>query len=245
MNNTSINLKIIYSLFKKELMSYFNSPIAYIFIAVFLVVGNWLFLNSFFLVGRADMRGYFQLLPWIFLFLAPAITMRLWAEEKKTGTIEFLLTLPVTNWQVVLGKFFAGLVFLFITLLLSITLPITVSFLGNPDLGPIVAGYLGALFLGGSYLALGIFISSLTKNQIVAFVLALMACFLAFIAGADFVLAGAPSSIAPVMRFLGLGAHFHDIGKGVIDSKDIIYYLSFIFLFLWLNVKVLENRSNM
>ncbi|MFW5888685.1 MAG: ABC transporter permease subunit, partial [Patescibacteria group bacterium] len=231
-------------LFKKELMSYFNSPIAYIFIAVFLMVGNWLFFDGFFLMERADMRSYFQLLPWMFLFLAPAVTMRLWAEEKKLGTIEFLLTLPVTNWQVVLGKFLGSLVFVFITLLLSAGLPITVSLLGNPDPGPIVAGYLGALFLGGAYLALGIFMSSLTKNQIVAFVLALVACFSAFIIGADFVLAGAPSSVAPVMRFLGLGAHFHDIAKGVIDSKDIIYYLSFIFLFLWLNVKVLENRSN-
>jgi ABC-2 type transport system permease protein len=238
------NLSIIYSLFKKELMSYFNSPIAYIFIAVFLMVGNWLFFDGFFLMERADMRSYFQLLPWMFLFLAPAVTMRLWAEEKKLGTIEFLLTLPVTNWQVVLGKFLGSLVFVFITLLLSAGLPITVSLLGNPDPGPIVAGYLGALFLGGAYLALGIFMSSLTKNQIVAFVLALVACFSAFIIGADFVLAGVPSSVAPVMRFLGLGAHFHDIAKGVIDSKDIIYYLSFIFLFLWLNVKVLENRSN-
>jgi ABC-2 type transport system permease protein len=239
-----VTFKTVYPIFKKELMSYFNSPIAYIFIAVFLVVGNWLFFDGFFLAGRADMRSYFQLLPWIFLFLAPAITMRLWAEEKKLGTIEFLLTLPVTNWQVVLGKFLGALAFLFITLLLSITLPITVALLGDPDAGVIVAGYIGALFLGGAYLALGIFMSSLTKNQIVAFILALIACFFAFVIGADFVLAGAPSSIAPVMRFLGLGAHFHDIAKGVIDSKDIIYYLSFIFLFLWLNVKVLESRSN-
>ena len=225
-------------------MSYFNSPIAYIILAVFLIAGNWLFFNNFFPGGQATMKSYFVFLPWIFLFLAPAITMRLWAEEKKTGTIEFLLTMPVTNWQAVLGKFLGALLFLFITLLLSVTLPITVSFLGNLDIGPVIGNYLGALFLGGAYLSLGLFMSSLTKNQIIAFVLGLVACFLAFIVGADFVLAGAPSSLAPIMKFLGLGAHFYDISKGVIDSKDIIYYLSFIFVFLWLNVKVLENREN-
>lgn len=236
-------LKIIYILFKKELMSYFNSPIAYIFIGVFLIVGNWLFFNSFFLIGQASLRNYFSLLPWIFLFLSPAVTMRLWSEEKKSGTIEFLLTLPITDWQAVLAKFFGALTFLFITLLLSVTLPITAATLGNLDLGSVMGSYLGALFLGGSYLALGLFISSLTKNQIIAFVLGLVACFGAFIVGADFVLAGAPSFVAPVMKFLGLGSHFYNIAKGVIDTKDIIYYLSFIFLFLWLNVRVIERRA--
>ena len=236
-------LKTIYILFKKELMSYFNSPIAYIFIGVFLIVGNWLFFNSFFLIGQASLRNYFIILPWIFLFLSPAITMRLWSEEKKSGTIEFLLTLPITDWQVVLAKFFGALTFLFITLLLSITLPITAATLGNLDLGPVIGSYLGALFLGGSYLALGLFISGLTKNQIIAFVLGLAACFGAFIVGADFVLASAPQFVAPVMKFLGLGSHFYNIAKGVIDTKDIIYYLSFIFLFLWLNVRVIERRA--
>lgn len=236
-------LKTIYILFKKELISYFNSPIAYIFIGVFLIVGNWLFFNYFFLIGQASMRNYFAILPWIFLFLSPAITMRLWAEEKKSGTIEFLLTLPITDWQAVLSKFFGALVFMFIALLLSITLPITVAILGNVDLGPIIGSYLGALFLGGSYLALGLFISSLTKNQIIAFILSLAACFGAFIIGADFVLAQAPQFAAPLMKFLGLGSHFYNIAKGVIDSKDIIYYSLFIFFFLWLNVRVIEKRA--
>lgn len=237
------NINIIYSLFKKELMSYFNSPIAYIIIAVFLVVGNWLFFSSFFVIGQADMRPYFQLLPWIFLFLAPALTMRLWSEEKRSGTIEFLLTLPVTTRQVVIAKFLGALFFTFISLVLTLTLPTTVAFLGNMDIGPVIGGYLGALFLAGSYISLGLFMSGLTKNQIVAFVLGLAGCFVFFIVGADFVLAEAPSWAVPTMRFLGLGSHFFDIGKGVIDSKDIIYYLSFIFVFLWLNVKVLENRE--
>ncbi len=224
-------------------MAYFNSPIAYIFIGVFLVVGNWLFFSSFFLVGQASMRDYFSLLPWMFLFLAPAITMRLWAEERKAGTIEFLLTLPITDWQAVLAKFFGGLAFLAIALLLSASLPASISFLGNLDWGPVIGGYLGALFLGGSYLALGLFISSLTRNQIIAFVSGVAACFAFFVVGADFVLAGAPQAAAPAMQFIGLGSHFYSIAKGVIDTKDIFYYFSFIFIFLWLNVKIIENRA--
>lgn len=235
--------RTIYILFKKELMSYFNSPIAYIFLGVFLVVSNWLFFKNFFLIGQVSMRAYFDLLPWIFLFLSPAITMRLWAEEKKSGTIEFLLTLPVTDWQVVLSKFLSSLCFLFIALLLTFTLPITLLMLGNVDMGPLLGAYLGALFLGGSYLALGLFISSLTKNQIIAFVIGLVACFVAFIVGADFVLMGAPKFLVPLMQFLGLGSHFFNIGKGVIDTKDVVYYLSFIFVFLWLNTRVIESRG--
>lgn len=236
-------LRRIFILAKKELLNYFNSPIAYIFIGVFLIVANWLFFNSFFVIAQANMRSYFSLLPWIFLFLSPALTMRLWAEEKKSGTIEFLLTLPVTNWQVVLAKYFSSLIFLFITLLLSISIPVTISFLGSVDFGPIIGGYIGALFLGGAYLALGLFISSLTKNQIIAFILGLVACFIIFIIGADFVLAGAPKFLMPTMKFLGLGSHFYNIAKGVIDSKDVIYYLSFIFIFLFLNTKVIEARK--
>lgn len=229
-------------MFKKELMSYFNSPIAYIFIGVFLVAGNWLFFKSFFLIGQVSMREYFNLLPWIFLFLSPALTMRLWAEEK-SGTIEFLLTLPVSDWQVVWAKFFGALSFMFIALLLSISLPISLALLGDLELGPVIGSYLGALLLGGSYLALGLFISSLTKNQIIAFVLGFAACFIAFIIGTDFVLIGAPKFIVPLFQFLGLGSHFGNIAKGVIDSKDIIYYGSFIFIFLWLNARVIESRG--
>ncbi|HAM88342.1 TPA: ABC transporter [Candidatus Falkowbacteria bacterium] len=236
-------LRTIYVLFKKELMSYFNSPIAYIFIGVFLVVGNWMFFKSFFLIGQISMRGYFDLLPWIFLFLSPALTMRLWAEEKKSGTIEFLLTLPVTDWQVVWAKFLGALSFMFIALLLSISLPISLALLGNLELGPVIGSYLGSLLLGGSYLALGLFISSLTKNQIIAFVLGLVACFVFFIIGTEFVLIGVPKFIVPFFKFLGLGSHFYNIAKGVIDSKDIIYYGSFIFLFLWLNARVIESRG--
>lgn len=236
-------LKTIYVLGKKELMAYFNSPIAYIFIGVFLIVGNWLFFNSFFVIGQVSMREYFSILPWLFLFLSPAITMRLWAEEKKSGTIESLLTLPITDWQVVLSKFLSALMFVFISLLLTLSLPLTVATLGNLDSGPVIGAYLGALFLAGAYLAIGLLISSLTKNQIIAFVMSLVVCFAFFIVGADFVLATAPQFAAPTMKFLGLGSHFNNISKGIIDTKDVIYYFSFIFLFLWLNTRVIESRN--
>lgn len=236
-------IQTIYILFKKELMSYFNSPIAYVFIAVFLIVGNWMFFNSFFLVGQASMRNYFTLLPWLFLFLAPAITMRGWAEEKKSGTIEFLLTLPITDWQAVLAKFFSALFFVMVTLALTLSLPLTIGRLGNMDLGPVIGSYLGAIFLAGAYLSLGLFISSLTKNQIIAFVLGLVSCFIFFMVGMDFVLQGAPAFAAPVMKFLGLGSHFYNVARGVLDTKDLIYYLSFIFFFLWLNARVIESRD--
>lgn len=236
-------LKTIYILFKKELSSYFNSPIAYVFIGVFLIAGNWLFFNTFFLAGQASLRSYFNLLPWLFLFLSPAITMRSWAEEKKSGTIEFLLTLPITDWQAVLAKFFSSLAFIAISLLLTLSLPLSVARLGSLDTGPVIGGYLGALALAGGYLALGLFISSTTKNQIIAFVLSLAACFAFLVVGADFVLAGAPPALVPLMQFLGLGSHFYNIAKGVIDSRDVIYYLSFIFLFLWLNARVIEARA--
>ncbi len=236
-------LKTVYALLKKELMVYFNSPIAYIFIGAFLIIGNWLFFSNFFVNGQATMKSYFTLLPWFFLFLAPAVTMRLWAEEKRSGTVEFLLTLPVTDWQVVLSKFLGALIFVFTAFILTLTLPITIANLGNLDWGPVIGGYIGGLFLAGSYLALGLFISGLTKNQIVAFILGTAACFLAFIIGAEFVLNGAPQFLVPVMKFVALGDHFNSIAKGVIDSKDIVYYLSFIFLFLWLNIKVIAKRN--
>jgi ABC-2 type transport system permease protein len=234
--------KTIWVLFKKELMSYFNSPIAYIFIGVFLVAGNWLFFQNFFVYQQATMREYFSLLPWIFLFLTPAVTMRLWAEEKKSGTIEFLLTLPVTTWQAVLAKFFGALAFMVITIALTFTIPVSVSLLGSMDFGPMIGSYLGSILLAGAYLSLGLFISALTRNQIIAFVLGLVACFAAFIIGSSFVLLAAPAGIAPLLSFLGLGTHFDSIARGVVDSKDIVYYLSFIFLFLWLNAQVIGKK---
>jgi ABC-2 type transport system permease protein len=235
-------MKNIITLFKKELSSYFNSPIAYIFVAVYLVVGNWLFFQNFFLVQQASMRGYFQFLPWLFLFLAPVITMRIWSEEKRSGTIELLLTLPIKDWECVLAKFFSALAFLAIAVLLSLTIPITLMRLGNLDLGPVIGGYLGAFLMGAGYLAIGFFISSLTKNQIVAFLVTIASCFLLFILGMPFVVEKM-GGLASLFTYLGIGSHFNNIGRGVIDTRDIVYYLSLVFIFLWLNVRSLESRN--
>ncbi|MGA1844132.1 MAG: ABC transporter permease [bacterium] len=236
-------MRNIIAIFKKEFRAYFDSPIAYIFITAFLVISMWIFFKGFFLIGQVMMRGYFSLLPWLFLFFVPAVTMRLWAEEKKLGTLEVLMTLPVKDSEVILGKYLAAYLFLGLTILLSITLPITLAILGEPDLGPIIGGYVGAMLMGGAYLAIGLFASSLSENQIVAFILGIAFCFALFIIGENFVLLAVPSRLAALLSQLGLGSHFESIGRGVIDIRDIIYYLSVIGFFLFLNIRSLESRK--
>jgi len=231
------------AIFKKEFKSYFNSPIAYVYITVFLGVSNWLFFRGFFLINQADMRNFFGLMPWIFLFFIPAITMKLWAEEKKLGTDEILLTLPIKDYEVVLGKFLAGLGLLICIIALSFVLPIIVFNLGDPDTGIIVCGYLGLILMGAAYLSIGLFTSTLSENQIVSFILGIVVCFIMLIVGHDMVLFSAPSWIVPILRFLGLGSHFASIGRGVIDSRDIIYYLSVIGFFTYLSIHSIESRK--
>jgi ABC-2 type transport system permease protein len=233
----------IVAVFKKEFKSFFISPIAYVFIVVYLVVTNFLFFQGFFLINQADMRGYFGLLPWILLFFVPAITMRSWAEEKKVKTLELLQTWPVSDMQVVVGKFLAAFCFLAIAILCSITIPVTVVLLGSPDPGPIIGGYLSAFLMGAAYLAIGLWISSITENQINAFILGVVAIFILFIIGNQFVTLAAPQTLVPVLTFLGLGNHFESVERGVIDSRDIIYYLSVIGFFLFLNVQSLGSRK--
>ena len=236
-------MRNILAIFQKEFKSYFNSPVAYIFIITFLLFSNWLFFRTFFIIGQAHMRPLFGILPWLFLILAPAITMRSWAEEKKMGTIEVLMTLPLKDHEVVLGKFFSSFFFMILAVVLTIPLALTITFLGNPDTGSIVGGYLGACLMGGAYLAIGLFISSLTKNQIVAFIMSIITCFALLILGEDLVLMSTPSMIAPLFTYLGLGAHFESISRGVIDSRDILYYVSVIGFFLFLNTLALESRK--
>ena len=236
-------MKTILTIFWKEFRGYFNSPIAYIFIISFLVFTNWLFFKGFFLMNQSSLRSFFSILPWVFLFLAPAVTMRSWAEEKKLGTIELLMTLPVKDYEVVLGKFLAGFIFLIVTLLCTFPLPLTVMAVGNPDIGPIWGGYAGAFLMGGAYLAIGCFASSLTENQIVAFIIAIFLSFALLIIGENLVIMNLPAALVPVFTFLGLGAHFESIGRGVIDSRDIIYYISIIGFFLFLNGLSVESRK--
>jgi ABC-2 type transport system permease protein len=236
-------MRVIAALTKKEFKSSFQSPIAYIYLVVFLVFTAWFFFRGFFLMNVAGMRGFFSLMPWTFLFLIPAATMRLWAEEQKLGTMEVLMTWPVREHEAVLGKFLAGFGLLAVSLLLTLPLAATVFLVGDPDPGPILAGYLGLLFMGSAYLAIGLFASSLTENQIVAFILGVFMIFVLFIIGEDFVLVAVPGWVSPIFGFLGLGAHFSSIGRGVIDSRDVVYYLSVIFFFLYLNVRRLESRK--
>ena len=235
-------MSIIWTITKKELRTYFNSPLGYIFIDLFLVFTSFFFFQSYFLYGQADMRGFFSLIPWVFLFLIPALTMRLWAEERKLGTVEILLTLPVKDHEVVLGKFFSTFLFLAVTLACSLIVPLLVRYTGQADVGVIAASYLGTLLLGGAYVALGLWISSYTDNQIIAFIVSILVSFFFFIIGEVFILQRLPDLLVPLFQNLGLGSHFSSISRGVIDSRDILYYFSFIGLFLFLNVRAIAGR---
>ena len=233
----------IAAIFKKEFRSYFNSPIAYIFITFFLAISAWFFFRSFFIVNQAELRGYFGLMPWLFLLFIPAVTMKLWAEEKKIGTVEILMTLPIKDYEVVIGKYLASFALLAVTVIFSFSLPMTVAYLGNPDSGPIVGGYIGLILMGGAYLSIGLLASTLTENQIVAFILGIVMSFVLLIIGEDIVLFNAPNWVVPIFSYLGLGAHFSSILRGVIDSRDLIYYLSVIGFFIYLSVLSLESRK--
>lgn len=228
---------------RREFRAYFESPIAYIFITAFLLLVNFLYLWTFFVAGQADMRPFFGFMPFVFLFLVPSITMRLWAEERKMGTLEVLLTLPVQEKEVVLGKFIASFLFMLIMLALTFNIPLLVGLLGNPDWGVIIGGYLGCLLMGASYLAIGLFASALSDNQIVAFILAIAICTAMLIVGEWFFLILVPDILVPLFNYLGLGAHFESMGRGVIDTRDLLYYVSIIGIFLYLNVNTVENRT--
>jgi len=189
------------------------------------------------------MRGFFVLMPWIFLFFVPAVTMKLWAEESKIGTVEILMTLPIRDYEVVLGKFLASLALLTVTIVLSFVIPISVIYLGDPDGGILISGYIGLLLMGGAYLSIGLFASTLTENQIVAFILGITVCFVLLVIGEDFVLFNAPNWLTPILGYLGLGVHYSSILRGVLDSRDIIYYVSLISFFLYLSTLAVESRK--
>lgn len=236
-------MKIVSAICRKEFKSYFASPTAYVFMSIFLILNGWLFFRTFFFEGQASMRYFFGLLPWIFLFLVPAVTMKLWAEERSSGTMELLMTLPVKDYEVVLGKFLACFSFLAMTIFMSFPVPLIVYYFGNPDPGPLIGGYLGALFLGAAYLSIGLFASGLTRNQIVAFIIGIALCFGLFIIGEGIVLGALPTFLVPIFEYIGLGSHFDSIGRGIIDSRDVVYYLSVVSLFLFLNVRTIESRK--
>lgn len=230
----------VYPIFKKELKSYFVSPVAYIALTVFLLISGWFFSSSFFLINQATLRGGFNVIPLIFLFFAPAITMRLISEEKKSGTIELLVTMPVRDSEIILGKFFAALALLSVAVLLTFPYAIIVSFLGDLDWGPVIGGYLGLILMGAAYLAIGLFASSLTENQVIAFIIALLFVFTLFML--DKVLMFVPEGLVSILEYLSIEYHFTNISRGVIDSRDIIYYLSLTIFTLLLATRGLGSR---
>jgi ABC-2 type transport system permease protein len=228
------------TIFRREVGAYFNSPVAYIVVTVFLLVSGYLFFSQVFLVGEATLRDFFGITPLIFIFFAPAVTMRLLAEEKRTGTFELLITMPVGDWEVVLGKFFGALALVAVAILLTLAYPITLSRMGDIDWGAVAGGYLGLILMAAAYLAIGLMASSWTRNQVVAFIVAFAVTFSLYLCGK--LLPILPPRLAPILEYLSLDSHFANISKGVIDSRDIIYYVSLVGACLFLATRSLESR---
>ena len=233
---------------RRELGSYFATPVAVVFIVIFLALQGVLTFNlgNFFDRNQADLGPFFQFVPWVFLLLVPAITMRLWAEERRLGTIELLLTLPITQGQAVVGKFLAAWAFCAIALLLTFPFVITVNYLGRPDNGVIATGYLGALLVAGSFLAIGAAMSAATKNQVIAFVLAVAVCFLFAVASYPVVtefLSRRTPVLADIARHLSVADRFQSFTRGVISLRDLLFFASFIGFWLFLNTVIVDHRK--
>lgn len=237
-----------FTIFRRELAAYFNSPIAYIFIIVFLVLTGGLYMMPFFLMGQADMRDFFMQLPLFLIFFVPAISMRLWAEDKRSGTFELLMTLPLRSSDVMLGKYLAAFTFYLIALAGTLPIPIMLGLLGDPDGGAILTGYLGATLLGALYLAVGIFVSGLVRDQITAFILGMVACFFFYLVGIDPVAATLDGWIGGLGSFFqgtfGLLPHYESMQRGVILLGDLGYFVTFSAVFLILNAYWLEGRKH-
>ena len=239
----------ILSIFTREFSGYFSTPIAYVFIVIFLFLNGvfTFFLGDIYARGQADLEPFFTWHPWLYLFLVPALAMRLWAEERRVGTVELLMTLPVTVWQVVLGKYFAAWAFTGIALLLTFPVWITINYLGDPDNGVVVAAYIGSFMMAGAYLAIGSCISALTKNQVIAFVVAVVVCFLFTITGLPMVThlfsAWAPQAVIETIGSLSFITNFQNISRGVIDVSNLVYFASMIVFWLFVNTLVIDNRD--
>ena len=242
MNNISIILR-------RELRAYFATPVAYVFIVIFLVLSGALtfHLGGFYERGQADLAPFFNFHPWLYLFLVPAISMRLWAEERKSGNIELLLTLPITMAEAVIGKFLAAWLFTGIALVLTFPLWISVNYLGDPDNGVILAAYIGSLLMAGGFLAIGSCISATTKNQVIAFIISVVICFAFLLSGfsivLDFFRAWAPQVVVDAIASLSFLTHFSSISKGVIDLRDIIYFISLIAFWLYANIVIIDLKK--
>jgi len=229
-------------IFKKEYKAYFVSPIAYIVISVFLIIVGWLFFSTFFLDRQASLTRLFTLLPITFAFIIPAVTMRLFSEEINIGSYELLHTLPVSNQEIIIGKFLAAVAFVGVMMSPTIVYAISTAFLGDLDWGPVIGGYLGAILLGAAFCAIGLMASSLTRNQVVAFIVSMAVCF-SLTLMMDFVLFFLPNSIVGFFQYLSANYHFQNIAKGMVDSRDILYFLSVIFLALYGTGLILQEKK--
>jgi len=242
-------MKQAMAIFKREFAAYFATPLAYVFIVIFLfAMGAFTFyVGRFYENGLADLSVFFGYHPWLYLFLVPAVGMRLWADERRTGTVELLLTLPVPVWATVLGKFLAAWAFCAVALALTFPIWITVNVLGNPDNGVILASYIGSLLMAGGYLAISAAISATTDNQVIAFVVSVAVCFLFTIAGAalviDFFQLWAPVVLVNTISSFSFLTHFQAITSGVIDLRDMIFFASLIALFLAVNVVLIDLKK--
>ncbi|MFN0158661.1 MAG: ABC transporter permease [Bacteroidota bacterium] len=236
-----MDLSNILTIFKREIRSYFNSAVAYVVIVVFLAIIGWFFTTNLFLANVASLRLVFELVPLIFLFFVPAITMRLLAEEKKSGTLELLTTKPVRDIEIILGKFLAAWSLLAAALLPTLIYFITLVSIGRIDVGPVISGYFGLLLMGAVYIALGVFASSLTENQIIAFIVGFLLVFAFFML--DKILLWVPEGLTTVVEFLGVNYHFSNIARGVIDTRNLIYFISITGFSLLLATVSLERRK--
>ena len=243
-------MRNIWILCRRELAAYFTSPVAYVFIVIFLALAGGLtfFFGNWLERGQADLQVFFIYHPYLYLFLIPSVGMRLWAEERKAGTMEFLMTLPISTGQAVVGKFIAAWIFIGIALLLTFPIWITVNFLGNPDNGVIVTGYVGSWLMAGGFLALSSSVSALTKNQVVAFVLAAIICFIFLMSGVEivqaFFRAWTPPNFVDAVAELSFLTNFTDLSQGVIDIRDILFFASVIGVALFINTAIVEIKKS-
>ncbi len=241
-------MKHTLAILKRELAGYFATPVAYVFIVIFLLLSSFFTfqLGQFYERGQSDLAPFFTWHPWLYLFLIPALSMRLWAEERKTGTIELLMTLPITLPQAILGKFLAAWLFTGVALALTFPMWITVSYLGEPDHGAVLAGYLGSFLMAGGFLAIGSAVSAVTKNQVIAFVIAVVICFAFVITGLPGFLEffeWLPDVVVDAIASFSFITHFDSIAKGLIDLRDLVFFASLIAFFLFLNALILEAKK--
>tara|TARA_Y100000590_G_scaffold464947_1_gene635743 strand:- start:2282 stop:3016 length:735 start_codon:yes stop_codon:yes gene_type:complete len=240
----------IYVVTKREISAYFMTPVAYVFLIIFLAaIGAFtFFLGGFFTRGQADLQSFFSFHPWLYLFLIPAIGMRLWAEERKSGTIELLMTLPISTFEVVLGKFLAAWIFCLIALILTFPIWITVNVLGEPDNGVIIASYIASWLMAGAFISLVSCISALTKNQVIAFIVSVAVGFIFLMAGVDIVLGffrfWAPDWLVSIISSLSILSNFQQITKGVIDLREVIFFISMVGIFIFINKAIVEIKKS-